>query len=296
MSGKEPGQSAGQGIDDIHLGRGRVDLHGSLPVVAVELLQGASQGMGAAGDGGSGRIGLVFTAAGDGHLNQGRGQRGDNHHRQGCHGIAVFVIAPAAEDKSPLGHGCQVADGACHYRCHGADQDVPVTDMAQFMGNHSLQFLPAQYVHDAAGDGDGGMLRITAGGKGVGRGIVHQVDPRFGNIGLPGQVFHQTVQFRGLIKRDLPGPVHFKSEFVAVPVGKEIESRCYQQSENHALLTGHQAAADHQQSGEGGHQHKCFYSVHYPELCRNSGPDRSGSAIRLFTRKNKLFPAEVKRM
>jgi TusA-related sulfurtransferase len=44
VGGKEFGHpAAGQGIDNIQLGRGRIDLHGYLLVVGGELLQGFSQ-------------------------------------------------------------------------------------------------------------------------------------------------------------------------------------------------------------------------------------------------------------
>ena len=69
-------------------------------------------------------------------------------------------------------------------RAIGADQrdrerrheDVVVLDVRQLVGEHALELDPVHLLEQAGGDGDRGVLRVAAGGEGVGRRVVDDVD------------------------------------------------------------------------------------------------------------------------
>ncbi len=80
-------------------------------IVLLQFDQGVGQGPAGADDPGAGRIGLIFPAAGDGHLDQHGGNRGDDRHENDRNDISpsppFFVITASthAQEGAPLGHG-----------------------------------------------------------------------------------------------------------------------------------------------------------------------------------------------
>ena len=79
---------------------------------------------------------------------------------------AVVVVAAAAE---PEGHAGQHGDGGGKRGGDRADQDVAVQHVAQLVRDHAFELAIVHQLQDAGGERHRGVLRIAAGGEGVGR-------------------------------------------------------------------------------------------------------------------------------
>ena len=97
---------------------------------------------------------------------------------------AVVVVAIAAEEHAELR---QHRDRAGDRRGDGHHQRVVVLDVREFMRDHAGEFLAAERLHQPGGHGDGGVLRIAAGGERIGLRIVHQEDARHRQAGASGE-------------------------------------------------------------------------------------------------------------
>ena len=94
---------------------------------------------------------------------------------------AVVVVARAAE---PEGHARDEHDGRGEGGRHRADQDIAVQHVAQLVRHHAFDFADrSSDLQNARGEGDRSVLRIAAGGEGVGR-LLGMIQYSFG-IGRP---------------------------------------------------------------------------------------------------------------
>ena len=59
-------------------------------------------------------------------------------------------------------------------------EDVVVADVRQLVGEHALELDPVHLLEQAGGDRDRRVLRVAAGGEGVRRRVVDDVDARLG--------------------------------------------------------------------------------------------------------------------
>ena len=64
------------------------------------------------------------------------------------------------------------------------------------MRHHALQLRAFQFLHNAFGQRNGGVLRVPPRGKGVQRIVINNIHPRHGQTGRYAKVFHQAVYFR----------------------------------------------------------------------------------------------------
>ncbi len=89
-------------------------------------------------------------------------------------GPSRTAIAGAAQDV--------IADQADHHdavqQTHQADVQahIAVEDMAELMGDYTLQFIAAEFANAAAGDADHGVAGFVTGGEGIDGFILHQVN------------------------------------------------------------------------------------------------------------------------
>src|SRR4030043_460969 len=117
-----------QGVDNEHMGGGRVDLHRDPFRPSIELGQGPSQIEGIASELGAPLIGMVLPGSGDGQLDEERrngGKGGKNQHGDELSYAPPFSVI-AAEHGSPTGHGSDKADGPGDGGSAGPDEAVPV--------------------------------------------------------------------------------------------------------------------------------------------------------------------------
>ena len=106
------------------------------------LVQRGSQGLGIAGEQAAVFIGVVFAGAGDGHLDQRRGNRRENHAQQCADqaeatGTIAVVSRAATEIHQRI---AQIGDDSGHGRGDGGSQDVVVVHVHKFVAQHTTQF------------------------------------------------------------------------------------------------------------------------------------------------------------
>ena len=73
-------------------------------------------------------------------------------------------------------------------------EDVVVADVRHLVGDDALQFLAVHQLEQAPGHGDRGVLRVAAGGEGVGRVGVDDVDLGLGYARRDGDFLDDVVQ------------------------------------------------------------------------------------------------------
>ena len=88
--------------------------------------------------------------------------------------------APEAPAQEEVGDQRDHADEDADQR---GEADVVVADVRHLVGEHALELLAVEHLHQPARDGDGGVLRVAAGGEGVGRRVLDDVDRR--HVGRP---------------------------------------------------------------------------------------------------------------
>ena len=138
--------------------------------------------------------------------------------------------------------------------------------MRHFVGHHAGQFVAGQDAADAGSDGDGGVLRVAAGGESVGRQIVNFVHFGHRHIGQMGLFRYQPIQLRVVVLGDGPRVGHTQGDAVAEPVGAEVHHQRKQQRNDDAGLPAQGAADGQQQPGQQHQQEKGFDGVHCASL------------------------------
>ena len=109
---------------------------------------------------------------------------------------------PAAPEKRPQADVGQEHDRPHEDRHEGHEADVEVPDMREFVGEDALEFVPPEPLAQAARDGDGGVLGVAAGGEGVHRGRVDDVQFRHGKAGGDGKFLDDVVELRVVLLGD----------------------------------------------------------------------------------------------
>ena len=248
---------ARQRVDDEHVARGRIALGvvvRNAVRIGLDLAQGAGQRLGVAADLGAATVGLVFAAAADRHLHQGRGdRRQDRQDDRANH--AAWPVAAAAEEEGDVGQG---RDGAGDGGGDRHGQRVAVLHVGQLVGHDAADLAPVERHQQAARGGHGGVLRIAAGGEGVRLVLVDHIDFRRRQAGAGGQVLdvggEVADQGLGMALVDRLGPVHGEHDLVGVPVADQVHARAQQEGHGHAGRPPDQIADTHEQGGHGGEQ------------------------------------------
>ena len=123
--------------------------------------------------------------------------------------------------------------------------------MGELMAQHAGDLLRRQQAHEAGVDGDGGMLRIAAGGEGVGLIVVDHVDLGHRQAGALGEIAHQGIELRGARLVDLPRAIHGQHHAVGIPIGEEVHRQGDEEGDDHALAPGDEIADGDEDPGEG---------------------------------------------
>ena len=242
---------ARQRVDDEEMRRGRIALGihiGDLLGTAGDLLQRRGERQRPFADLGTLAVSLVFARPADRHLHQAGGERPENEQGERAeHADIVVVVAPATEEHAEIG---QHGDGAGDGSGDGHQQRVVVLDMAELVREHAGKLLLVHGAKQAGGDGDGGILRITPGGKRVRLRVVHDIDPRHRQPGRCRKLAHQCVQLGRRAFVDRARAVHRQHHLVRVPIGEQVHRRGHDERHDHASLAGDQKADPHEQGGQ----------------------------------------------
>ena len=95
-----------------------------------------------------------------------------------------------------------------HRDGEGGDEDVVVLDVAELVGQHALELHAVELLEQAGGDGDGGVLRVAAGGEGVRGRVVDDVEARLGQPAGDAEALDEVVQPAVLLDRRRARPAH----------------------------------------------------------------------------------------
>ncbi len=152
----------------------------------------------------------------------------------------------STEDHRPLGHVRKIADGPGNGGCNGADKDVTVLYVRQFMRHYAFQFILSEDVHDPGRHRNGGMLRIPPGGERVGLRLIDDINPRHREFRSGGEPPDHPEQFGSLCLGNLLGPVHLQYQLVAEPVAEQVHAQCHYQCNGHAAFTAEDPSCQYQ--------------------------------------------------
>ena len=226
MGAEEFGQGfagAFEGVDDVHISGGGLGARqGLLRVgdVVLDFLEAIGEVVGVAADLAAVVVGFVLAGAGDGHLDEHGGDRGEDHHGDGGDRVdAVVFVAGTAEEHEELSG---VGDDGGHHGGDGGGQDVAVLDVGELVGEDAGDLVVVEDAHDAGGDGDGCVVGVAAGGEGVGLVGVDNADFGHRQAGAVGEVLDEGVELRGFFARDFLGAAPAQDEGVAAPVAVEV--------------------------------------------------------------------------
>ena len=136
-------------------------------------------------------------------------------------------------------------------------------DVGQLVRHHATHFAGIEQAQQAGGGRHGGVLRIAAGGEGVGRVFIDEIDARHGEFGLLGQLLHGLIELGGRRCIHLAGVVHLQHHLVGEPVGEEVGDHGKAQRHDHAVLAPDGGPDDTEERGDGGHQGKCLDPVEH---------------------------------
>ncbi|MNJ66599.1 hypothetical protein D3C77_626900 [compost metagenome] len=138
--------------------------------------------------------------------------------------------------------------------------------MGQLVRHHAADLLARQHVQQTAGRGDGGVLRIAAGGEGVRLVVGDDGDVGQGQAGVRRHLLHVGdigAHHRvgvGLVHR--LGAVHLQDDLVRVPIGEQVHRRRRGQGDHHAGRAADQIADPHEQGGHHGQEGEGLEMVH----------------------------------
>jgi hypothetical protein len=162
-----------------------------------------------------GGIGQVLAAAGDRELHGRGGQRREDRQRQrdeddrpAAAGVTSSPSPHAEEGRAQeeVGDERDHADQDAHQR---READVVVAHVRELVGDDALELLAVEALHQAAGHGDRRVPRVTAGGEGVERLVLDDVDS--GRLAEPGGDRHlldDVPESRLVGVSHLPGATH----------------------------------------------------------------------------------------
>src|SRR5680860_876492 len=165
VGGEEAGDAlALEGLDDVERLGCLVDLHWDVRRPLLEAQQGAGQRLGVAADRRAAGVGRVLALARDRELDDARGDRRQQDHRQRGDQAERRVVVVA----EPEHHVGEVGDRGADRRGDRLDQDVAVLDVRQLVREDAAQLVIGEQVEDPARHRHRGVLRVAAGGEGVG--------------------------------------------------------------------------------------------------------------------------------
>ena len=92
------------------------------------------------------------------------------------------------------------------------------------MSEDARQFILVEHVEQTARGGDGGMRRISAGSKRVGRGLVDDVNAGHGKVGVLRKARDDVIEHGLGVGVDFVSAARCENNFVAEPIADEIDA------------------------------------------------------------------------
>ena len=168
-------------------------------LVVAQLAERAREALRVARDLGGRRVRQVLAPAGQRHLQERGADRGQDQRRDADDGAdraeAAVAPPPAAEQRHPHDDVRDQRDDADQHRRQAHQPHVAVADVGDLVRHHALELAPVEQRQQAGGGRDVGVLRVAAGGEGVGRHVVDDVDVgRLRQAGADRGVLHGAVQ------------------------------------------------------------------------------------------------------
>ena len=112
----------------------------------------------------------------------------------------------AAPEGAAREHVGEQGDRPDEHADQQAEADVVVLDVRQLVAEDALELLAVELLEQARRHRDAGVLRVTAGREGIGRGVVDDVDARLGDVGREAQLAHDVDELRGVLPRSPRAP------------------------------------------------------------------------------------------
>ena len=172
-------------------------------LIVLQLLEGRDQAGRVAGHRDTRHIGQGFTTPTDGELHQlCHDRQEDQQHetdeskdRRPAAVLAVSIVPAAATPpngaKAPVGDQGDDANERDRQRRY---QDVVVLDVTQLVGQDAFELDAVHLGQQPGRHCDRRVLRVAAGGKGIGRGVVDDVQARLGEARRDAQALDEVVQ------------------------------------------------------------------------------------------------------
>ena len=143
----------------------------------------------------------------------------------------IVAVIAAAEEQAELR---QSRNGAGEGGGDGHGQGIAAADMGQFVGDHGRDFAGFEVFQEARGHRDRGVLRIAAGGEGIGLLGLDDIDRRGRDAGLAREDINHVIELghAGALHRH--GILHAQHQLVGIPVAEEIGHQREAEGDHHA--------------------------------------------------------------
>ena len=210
--------------------------------VVPELLEGGDQAGRVAGQHDAAHVGQRLPPAAHRRLHQPAGQRGEQQQDEAEHGqqgrrpsaaaalvVAVAGTAPPHEPQAEVG---QEHDHPDEGHGEGRNEDVVVLDVAELVGEDPFELDPVELLHQAGRHRHRRVAGVAAGGEGVGRVVLDDVDPRLREPAGDAQALDQVVEPGVGDGVGRSGVARGQGDGVALPVGQpRADHRHHQRDE-----------------------------------------------------------------
>jgi len=248
-------------VVDEQLAGGWVHIHRNPRRTNSNLLESAGQLKRLTGDSRPRLVGVELPRSRDCKPDQHRGERRhDEGNDDSDQAQRVVAIAAATEQRHPADNCYRRAK----HRSDGADENVPVLDVGQFVGENPLQLTVVEHLENPGGHRHGRFLGAASCGESIRLRRVDDINRRRGHVDLSGQPANYGVELGLLGLGDGPGTADAERHLVREEVGEEVEAEGDDQRQSEAAAKG--VNDEEQQRRHKGEKSDRLQVVHRPIL------------------------------
>ena len=172
--------------------------------------------------------------------------------------VAFVALAAAEPEREARQRGDRRGDGGGD----GADQNVAMQHVAQFVRDHAFELAVVHQLQNARGERDRGVVRIAAGGEGVGRRLRRDVELRHGNVPCAGPDSRPAARcgrrLRRGFRRQRLRSAHRKRDLIGEEIAGEIHRHGDDEAVFDAPVACQSATPDHQDRAQQAQQGSGF--------------------------------------